>query len=245
MPEYGRHFGQVASSYDALRREATDEVADWLVAAADLQASHKLLDIGCGTGAMTRLLAGRLGISAVGIDPSEEMLQVANSESDPRCRFIQGRAEELPVEDRSFDRALMQTVVHLLDRPPALAEARRVLDDGAALLVATVDPAGVDDFWLAEWFPSWADIDRRRFPSPDTLTAELRSAGFELVDTSRWPRRLEFTRDHALAMLRARFASSFALIEEEEYERGLARAEREMPGSFESTLELVSLTAWA
>ncbi|HYI99926.1 MAG TPA: methyltransferase domain-containing protein [Thermoleophilaceae bacterium] len=245
MPEYGDHFEQVAPKYDALRREATDEVADWLVAAGHLQDAGRLLDVGCGTGAMTRLLARRLGIAAVGIDPSDEMLRVAGAESDERCRFVQGRAEQLPFEDGSFDRALMQTVVHLLDRPVALAEAHRVLADGGALVVATVDPAGIDAFWLAEWFPSWSEIDRRRFPPPDSLTKELETAGFGEVEISHRPRLLELTRDHALAMLRARFASSFALIEEREYERGVARAEREMPERFESTLELVCLTARA
>jgi SAM-dependent methyltransferase len=244
MPEYGRHFDQVAPDYDALRREATDEVADWLVADGRLSGGGRLLDIGCGTGAMTRLLARRLDVTAVGLDPSDEMLRRAKEEAEPRCSFVQGRAEELPFDSRSFDRALMQTAVHLFDRPAALTEAHRVLGDDGALIVVTVDPVGVDAFWLAEWFPSWAGIDRERFPAPETLTAEAAEAGFQHVDVSHRPRLLELTRDHALAMLRARFASSFALIEDDEYERGLARAQREMPERFESTLELVCLTAW-
>jgi SAM-dependent methyltransferase len=193
---------------------------------------------------MTALLASRAGVTAVGVDPSEEMLEAAKPRAGEHCRFVQGRAEQLPFPDSSFDRGLMQTVVHLLDRPTALADARRVLRDDAALLVCTVDPAGVDAFWLAEWFPSWADIDRGRFPAVSALTEELRSAGFQRIETARNPRRLEFTRDHALSMLRARFASSFALIDEREYERGLDRAEREMPDSFESILQLVCVTAW-
>jgi SAM-dependent methyltransferase len=245
VAEYGRHFAQVAKEYDALRQEATDHAADWLVAAGELRRGHALIDVGCGTGAMTALLTSRAGITAVGVDPSEEMLQAAEPRASERCRFVQGRAEQLPFPDHSFDRGLMQTVVHLLDRPTALPEARRVLRDDAALLVSTVDPAGVDAFWLAEWFPSWADIDRRRFPTVSTLTEELGDADFRRVEATRNPQRLEFTREHALSMLRARFASSFALIDEQEYELGLARAEREMPDSFESTLQLVCVTAWA
>lgn len=245
MAGYGQHFAEVARKYDSLRREATDEAADWLVATGDLRRGHTLIDVGCGTGAMTALLTSRAGLIAVGVDPSGEMLQAAHSRATERCRFVQGRAEQLPFPNDSFDRGLMQTVVHLLDRPTALAEARRVLRDDAALLVATVDPAGVDAFWLAEWFPSWADIDRRRFPSVSTLTEELEDADFRRVEAIHNPQRLQFTREHALSMLRGRFASSFALIDDREYELGLARAEREMPESFESTLQLVCVTAWA
>jgi len=243
VPEYRQHFARVASKYDALRHEAADEVADWLVAAGDLSAPHRLLDVGCGPGAMTRRLAARLGIDAVGIDPSAEMLQVARSDAAPRCEYVEGQAEALPFEDGSFGRALMQTSVHLMDRPAAFAEARRVLAEDGLLLVATVDPAGIDGFWLSEWFPSWAGIDRKRFPKPEVLTTELGEAGLGDVEVSRLARRLEFTRDHALEMLRARFASSFALIGEQEYEQGIARAEREMPEAFESTLHMVGLAA--
>ena len=244
MPDYGQHFAQLASSYDSLRREATDDVADWLVACGEVRPGHELVDVGCGTGAMTSLLAARAEVTAVGVDASEEMLGVAQSRASDRCRFVRGRAEALPLPDASFDRALMQTVVHLLDRPSAFAEARRVLRHEAALLICTVDPDGVGAFWLAEWFPSWADIDRRRFPAVAGLARELAQAGFQRVEISRNPRLLRFTRDRALSMLRARFVSSFALLEEHEYERGLARAERHMPDSFESVLQLVCVTGW-
>jgi SAM-dependent methyltransferase len=244
VPDYGQHFAQLASRYDSLRREATDDVADWLVACGEVRPGHELVDVGCGTGAMAALLAARAGVTAVGVDASAEMLEVANSRASDRCRFVRGRAEALPFPSTSFDRALMQTVVHLLDRRLAFAEARRVLRDPAALLICTVDPDGIDAFWLAQWFPSWADIDRRRFPAVTGLARELAEAGFQRVETSRNPRPLRFTRDRALSMLRERFVSSFALLDEHEYERGLSRAEREMPDSFESVLQLVGITAW-
>ena len=62
MAGYGQHFAQVAANYDSLRREATDDAAAWLVAAGDLRRGHALVDIGCGTGAMTALLTSRAGV---------------------------------------------------------------------------------------------------------------------------------------------------------------------------------------
>jgi SAM-dependent methyltransferase len=240
---YSKHFSQIAGSYDALREESTSEVVRWIIDAGRFAAGQSFIDIGCGTGATTVALARTCGLSAVGVDPSSEMLQTASQHESDVCRFVRAHAEELPFGDRSFDRALMQTAVHLMRRPDAFAEAQRVLRENGLLVIFTVDPAGVDDFWLAEWFPSYPAIDRERFPTEQTLVRELRDAGFRQVKTRRRARGLRFTRERGLAMLRARFASSFALMSDEEYEAGLQRAEQEMPEAFESTLMLLILTA--
>lgn len=169
---------------------------------------------------------------------------VAGTRGEPqRCRFVRGQAEELPFTGLNFDRALMQTSVHLMRRPEAFAEARRVLVEDGWLTIFTVDPAGVDDFWLAEWFPSYPAIDRRRFPDEPTLRRELSAAHFARIEVRRHTRELHFTRDRALAMLRARFASSFALMTNEEFHAGIERAERDMPEAFVAQLQLLILAA--
>jgi hypothetical protein len=86
VPDYGQYFAQVASRYASLRREATDDVADWLVTPGEVREGHELVDVGCGTGAMTALLAARAGVTAVGFDASEEMLQTASSRASDHCR---------------------------------------------------------------------------------------------------------------------------------------------------------------
>jgi SAM-dependent methyltransferase len=240
---YRDHFAHVAPRYDALRDEAADEVLGWIAEASDFAAGHALIDIGCGTGATTAALARRFALEVVGVDPSSEMLAVAADRDCVECRFVRARAEQLPFRDDSFDRALMQTAVHLMDRLAAFAEVRRVLRPDGTLTILTVDPAGVDDFWLADWFPSYPSIDRARFPSGTTLRDELRRAGFAEVDVRHRARELHFTRERALAMLRSRFASSFAVMRDEEYDAGVERAQREMPEAFVATLRLVVLTA--
>ena len=239
---YDQHFAKLAQRYDALRRnEATDEQADRLIAAGGLAAGQALIDIGCGTGAMTALLVRRSGVEATGVDASEEMLEVARSREGEHCRFVHGRAEELPFAEGSFDRALMKLVIHLVDRPRALAEARRVLRHDGALVISTLDPESMGGFWLADWFPSYADIDRGRVPAPEVLVADLREAGFARVQVTSVPTSRELPREHALEMIRGRFASSFAHIGDAEYEAGLARAERELPETVVSELTLLEL----
>jgi SAM-dependent methyltransferase len=157
--------------------------------------------------------------------------------------LVEGRAEALPFDDGSFERVLFETSIHLVDRAAALSEAARVLEPGGRVVILTVDPAGVDDFWLARLLPSWAAIDRARFPSPAMLAVELDLAGLPHVALHPAPQRLTYPRERALELLRKRYASSFALLPEGELEAGIALAERELPAVVETTLALVLVVA--
>ncbi len=106
-----------------------------------------------------------------------------------------------------------------------------------------MNPDSVDGFWLSRLFPSYAAIDRRRFPAPGSLHAELEDAGFFAVRSTLFEERRVYDRDRALRMLRGRFASSFALMSEDEYLAGLDRAERELPERVESVIEMAVVCA--
>ena len=76
-------------------------------------------------------------------------------------------------------------------------------------------------------------IDGARFPSREALTAELATAGFETVEIERLRQHRALTRDKALDIIRSKAFSTFDLLPGEEYSEGLARAEAELPASFE------------
>src|SRR5205814_9056432 len=114
---------------------------------------------------------------------------------------------------------------------------------GGVVAMLSVDPAGAPRFWMADLLPSYAAIDAERFPSPYTLVAELRAAGFA---SARWepvPMRLRYAREEAAHLLRERFASSLAHISDAELETGARRAERELPPFIEPVLEMVLVLA--
>lgn len=95
-------------------------------------------------------------------------------------------------------------------------------------------------------FPSHASIDRARFPAAEVLVEELRDARFESVHVVAFKQPVRHSRDRALTLLRERFTSTFALLPEDEYRAGLARAECELPSSGVSCVhQLVILTATA
>ena len=108
-----------------------------MIREADL-AGRRVLDIGCGTGRFLAQLSEKA--KAWGVDASPEMLEVARTRAGSAGLKL-GRAEELPFKDGWFERATMWLVAHLVDRPRAFAEARRVLSGHGRLAVATFDPS--------------------------------------------------------------------------------------------------------
>jgi SAM-dependent methyltransferase len=202
-----------------------------------------MLDIGCGTGAALAVLTRRYKVVGAGVEPSRGMLAEARRKLGWRAVVEEGVAERLPFPDGSFDAGLMRLVVHHLDRPRAFREARRVLVAGGRLLVVTSDPAAFDRFWLAGLFPSYPEVERRRFPDAATLETELRAAGFADVRVVPLgiPRR--FGRDEALRKLRGRYVSTLELLPEDELRSGLERAESELPDPVTYTLEYLLVVA--
>jgi SAM-dependent methyltransferase len=191
-----------------------------------------VLDIGCGTG---RFLAQLAEIAkAWGVDPSPQMLEVARSRVGGAGLKL-GSAEELPFKDGWFERATMWLVAHLVDRPRSFAEAARVLEPGGRFAVATFDPTHFEEFWLNELFPSMEAVDRARFPTADELTAEL--VNFGDVRLTRLSQTGSLTREDALERIRGKHISTFDLISEEDYEAGLARAERGLPERVDYRIE--------
>ena len=220
-------FGPRAATYDELR--PTDE--NWwdvfaaLVNDGDL-AGRRVLDVGSGTGRFAAALSERAKVW--GVDQSPEMLDVARSRA-PGARFKEASAYALPFKDGWFERSTMWLVVHLLERPRAYTEIRRVLAPGGRIAVATFDPSYFGLFWFRDYFPSMEEIDRARFPTRADFEAELPAAGFPAPTFTRISQRATVTRDVALERIRGRHIATFDLIGEDEYRAGLERAERELP----------------
>ena len=197
-----------------------------------------MLDVGCGTGRWSEALAER-GSRVWGVDESAEMVELARERG---VNAKQASAEALPFKEGWFERALLVLVVHVLDRPRAFDELRRVLAADGRIAIATFAPAQFDNHYLSPYFPSLPEIDRARFPTGETLEEDLGAAGFSSRTISVLQRKT-ITRDRALERIRGRFISTLLLLDEEEYTEGLARAERELPERVETEQHLLVVAA--
>jgi ubiquinone/menaquinone biosynthesis C-methylase UbiE len=115
------------------------DITDQTLALMDLQASDRVLDLGCGTGWASRRIARAVTHGEVtGIDVADEMLRRAEQASSgiPNVRYVWGSAEQIPAPDHAFDKVLsVESFYYSADQAKALDELRRVMAPGARLFI--------------------------------------------------------------------------------------------------------------
>jgi SAM-dependent methyltransferase len=167
------------------RRVAAEFIA-WL----SLPVKRRWLDVGCGTGVLTReILHQATPAAVVGLDPSDGFLGYARAHTPAgRVVFQSGDAQRLPYQDGEFDAVVSGLVLNFVPRPEqALAEMKRVLRAGGTAAVYVWDYAGemqmMRRFWdaAATLDARAVELDEgRRFPicKPETLVALFAACGF-------------------------------------------------------------------
>jgi len=195
---YDRIAQGYATWWSPVHRESTLRLLD--EADGDVTAgAQRILDVGCGTGAMAVAAAERWpSVIVDGIDASEGMLAIARGElharprpGRDRVRYAHGYADRLPFADGTFDVVLAAFVLQLVpSRSRALREMRRVLRPGGRLACVrwlaggaplAADEAYDDALVAAGVDPRDPGDDRPDAVSPGAATAQLRRAGFRGV----------------------------------------------------------------
>src|SRR4051812_40880183 len=147
-------FNVAADAYDSFMGRYSVQLAPQLADLAGVETGQRVIDVGCGPGALTTELVERLSADAVAaVDPSEQFVEAA-LERHPGADVRLAPAEQLPFADDEFDAALAQLVVHFMSDPVAgLAEMRRVTRPEGVVAASTWDLGGgrapISPYWLA------------------------------------------------------------------------------------------------
>ncbi len=148
-----RGFGAAADLYEARRPSYPEEAVRWLMVELGIERSSRVVDVGAGTGKLTRqLIAHRVAV--VGVEPLAAMCtQLRGAVAAP---IVQGVAEAIPVRTGSADAVVVAQAFHWFDFGPALSEFHRVLrpEGGLALIWNMRDER-------TDWIARLGDIRRR------------------------------------------------------------------------------------
>jgi ubiquinone/menaquinone biosynthesis C-methylase UbiE len=140
---HARSFDQAADVYEAARPAYPADAASWLLEGV----TGRVLDLGAGTGKLTRSLVER-GHEVSAVDPSSAMLRVLR-EALPGVDAQIGSGEHIPFDDQSVDAVVCAQAWHWVDSAVAVPEVARVLRPGGTLgLVWNFRDENVD--WVRE-----------------------------------------------------------------------------------------------
>jgi SAM-dependent methyltransferase len=147
-------FDVAAEAYDSFMGRYSSLLSPQLADLARVRDGQRVIDIGCGPGALTSELVRRLGPTNVAaVDPSLSFVEAA-AIRNPGVDVRESSAEHLPFEDATFDAALAQLVVHFMIDPVAgLSEMARVTRPGGVVAASVWDHGGgqgpLGTFWNA------------------------------------------------------------------------------------------------
>lgn len=156
-----KSFGEIADDYDRFRPGPPDAAVEWLLPPA----ATDVLEIGAGTGGLTRRLVGRVA-HVRAVEPDDRMRAVLAARV-PQAEVLPGRAEEIPAGDASFDAVFVASAWHWVDEARALPEVARVLRPGGRLALLWNGPDRTVD-WVRSLFSGGRELTDEQIDAWDT-----------------------------------------------------------------------------
>jgi SAM-dependent methyltransferase len=176
---YGRVFNEIADEYDRHRPAYPDALIDRACEVAGLAPGAGVLEIGCGTGQLTRSLLAR-GLRVMAVEPGEQLIARARDQlaAAGEVQFVNARLEEASVPRAHYRAVFSASAIHWVDPDVSWRKIADALVDGGTVALVSYfgleDPRSADDQQAlraalariapelaAEW-PSYRDLDGTR-----------------------------------------------------------------------------------
>ena len=223
MREHVDYDDRQHTVYSAARALPEDAARTWSEAFRRWGGTPRaVLDLGSGTGRFAPLLAATFAAPVYGVEPSGRMREVAEREAaHPGVRYLAGRAESVPLPGAAVDLVLMfLSFHHVVDRPAAVAEIRRVLRPGGRVLLRSTFSDRMPQLLWHRYFPEARVVERQMFPTQ----AEVLEAfeGFGVIGLERVTELVAPSLAVYAERLRLRGISTFEHLTPEATERGFA-----------------------
>ncbi len=212
-------YDKVSKVYDKVRA-GNPEMVHQILDGVSLSGKSLVIDVGCGTGNNTLLLASLVQARVIGFDISNGMLQKAY-EKQSQIPFVQAPADCIPFSDESVDFGFMTEVLHHLpDIPATFHDICRILKSSGSLCIVTQSHEQIDRRMTSRFFPASAAVDKERYPDIDVIEDLLLKAGFSAVNPKEYtysPVRLGL--EYLETVTKCGF-SMLHKISKEDYEKG-------------------------
>ena len=126
-----RAFELVADLYERARPAYPPEAVDWIAERLDLRSGRVVLDLGAGTGKLSRALVGT-GADVIAVEPGDSM-RAELERAVPDVQALRGSAEDIPLPDASVDSVAVGQAFHWFRYEEAIPELHRVLRPGGGV----------------------------------------------------------------------------------------------------------------
>jgi SAM-dependent methyltransferase len=219
---------EIAATYDRARALTPEALSVWkraLTRDIDRAVVSRAVDVGCGTGRFSELLAGEFNCRVVGIDPSKKMLGEARRKVPTRgIIFMEGSGEAIPLPDRSADLEFMSMVYHhFADKAAVAREGRRVLRPGGYVCIR--NSTRETDFPHRRFFPAMESLIASDLPSRQDIKAVFGENGFTVVVAEVVKQVMAPNWEAFIAKTALRADSLLARLSDDEFQHGLSAME--------------------